>query len=168
MIAMQELRHSELDPKTAVHEFSERLQIPSRTPRILLAEDDVEMRRFLIAQLQLDGYEVIEAQHGPQLLEQLYASQLDSESFDIELVVSDVRMPGISGLEILRGLRRFDEAPPVILITAFGTAQLHAEAKRLGAVGMFDKPFDMDEFRSFVRKIVPPQSLIVGGKPPAN
>jgi FixJ family two-component response regulator len=61
-------------------------------------------------------------------------------------------MPGLTGLEVLAGLRKRDQSTPVILITAFGDEQTHAEAKRLGATAVIDKPFDTADLLTAVRR----------------
>jgi DNA-binding response OmpR family regulator len=125
--------------------------VADHTPRILLAEDDVEMRRFVSLSLRKDGYDVLEVGSGDDLLAQLGQALTYAATFNVDLIISDIRMPGISGLEVLAGLRTYVGAPPIVLITAFGDAATHAEAERLGAVAVFDKPFDMDDVRAFVR-----------------
>ena len=125
-------------------------------PRLLLAEDDFEMRRFLSAALRRDGYEVVEAASGAQLLDSIGPSLAYSSGFDVDLIISDIRMPGLSGLEVLAGLRTYAGAPPIILITAFGDRETHERAEQLGAVAVFDKPFDVDDFRAFIRTVVRP------------
>lgn len=123
--------------------------------RILLAEDDRELRRLLAAELRKEGYLVEEAASGFELLELLGDLALRNESFD--LIVTDIRMPGLTGLSIVEGLRNGitpgTSGAPVILITAFGDEDTHAEAARLGTV-IFDKPFDLDAFRACVGDIV--------------
>jgi two-component system response regulator (stage 0 sporulation protein F) len=74
--------------------------LPGRGPRILLAEDDFEMRSFLASVLRTAGYEVIEASSGLRLLEQMSLSLVYNVKFDLDLVISDIRMPGASGLEV--------------------------------------------------------------------
>jgi DNA-binding NtrC family response regulator len=69
----------------------------------------------------------------------------------LDLIITDVRMHGVTGLEILAGLRENDWSTPVILMTAFGDAELHAEAMRLGALAVLDKPFELDALRTLVR-----------------
>jgi DNA-binding response OmpR family regulator len=125
--------------------------IACRAPRILVAEDDFEMRRFLSAALRKDGYEVAEVDSGDQLLAQLGSALTYDRPFNCDLIISDIRMPGISGLEVLSGLRTYIGSPPVVLITAFGDEKTHAEAERLGALAVFDKPFELDDIRAFVR-----------------
>jgi DNA-binding response OmpR family regulator len=126
-------------------------------PRVLLAEDDAQMRLMLASALRRDGCEVIEVSDGWELLRYLTENRLESlPSLDtgasrrIDLLISDIRMPGRSGLDILAGMRWADWPMPVILITAFGDSQTHAEARRLGAAAVFDKPFDLDDFRTAV------------------
>ncbi|MEJ2722144.1 MAG: response regulator, partial [bacterium] len=65
---------------------------------------------------------------------------------DVDLVISDIRLPGISGLDVLKACGYISGAPPIILITAFGADWIHVEAEKLGAVDMVDKPFDIDDF----------------------
>lgn len=131
----------------------------SRPARVLLAEDDHELRRFLAAELRKDGYLVKEAATGFELLERLGEVARRSEGFD--LIVTDIRMPGLTGLSVVEGLRNGikpgDHGTAIILITAFGDEDTHAEAKRLGAV-LFDKPFDLDEFRACAMNLVSPVS----------
>jgi CheY-like chemotaxis protein len=118
-------------------------------PRVLLAEDDAEMRELVASSLRRDGFEVVELRDGGELFDHIGISWVGPPDHRRpDLVISDVRMPGFSGLEILDILRQADWALPVILITAFGDADLHQEAQRLGAAAVFDKPFDLDDLRT--------------------
>jgi DNA-binding response OmpR family regulator len=120
--------------------------------RVVLAEDDHEFRAMLCRLLRKEGYEVVEARDGLQLIELVQSSVLRSEGqASVELIIADVRMPGATGLRALAELRRHDWNTPVVLISAFADAETRAEAARLGAV-MFDKPFDMQELVWFVRQ----------------
>ncbi len=124
-----------------------------RPVRIVVAEDDDEMRTLLASALRRDGYEVIEVNTGDQLLHELGNELLQPSTMRPDLIVSDIRMPGCTGIEVLAGLRRADWATPVILITAFPDGETHSEATRLGAT-VFDKPFDIDDLRTAVVTIV--------------
>jgi DNA-binding NtrC family response regulator len=108
--------------------------------RIFLAEDDDAMRELLAASLRGAGFEVMESPNGIDLAGQLGPE--DPERFD--LIISDIRMPGVTGFELLEGLNEAGGYPPTILITAFGGAEVHAEAASLGAAALFDKPFEID------------------------
>jgi DNA-binding response OmpR family regulator len=122
--------------------------------RILLAEDDDELRGALARALRLSGYAVTECRHGLDLLEQLSCLDTPAEPEDFDLIVSDVRMPGVTGLSVLEGLAELDQAPPVILITAFGDEETHAAAKRSGAIAMIDKPFELEDLLDRVYEAV--------------
>lgn len=127
------------------------------SPQILLAEDDREMRVLLAAALRHAGYGVIECSDGVELLEHLGSYILPGKEHEaVDLVISDIRMPGVTGLEILEGLSRRGDFPPFILITAFGDVETHAIAEHCGALAMFDKPFDVDDLVDKVRKVVLP------------
>lgn len=124
-----------------------------RSPRILLADDDAAFRALVATRLRREGYEVTLAASGDELLEMLASAVpagLGGALFD--LIVSDIRMPGRGGLEILAQMPRW--APHVILMTAFGSDKVHAQAKRLGAIAILDKPFDLDDLLRTVRESI--------------
>jgi len=124
-----------------------------RTMRVLVADDDPDLREVIAEALRVDGFEVIEAANGAQLLDLVGPSLLGGpEGAPAELVVSDLRMPGITGMSVLGGLRDLPWRPPFILITAFGDAETHAEARRLGASAVLDKPFEMRVLVRLVRQ----------------
>lgn len=140
-------------------ESLDEMMLGTRTRRILLAEDDSEMRRLLASALARDGCEVIEARDGHELLTYIGAVPARAlRSRDIaavDLIISDVRMPGHTGLEVLAGLRRADWATPFILLTAFGSDEVHREAQRLGAAAICDKPFEMNQLMATVSALLP-------------
>jgi len=131
-------------------------RVERRCPRVLLAEDDLEMRRLLASQLRSFGYEVTEAANGMEALERIAPSVYSGAPFEFDLIISDIRMPGVDGLEILASLHLSEGAPPVILTTAFGDRQTHLDAERLGVVDLLDKPFDMDDLCAVLRRVLPP------------
>lgn len=122
----------------------------ARAPRILVADDQTEMRTLIRKMLVRRGYEVVEASDGPDLVRVLIDGLTADESRAPDLIITDVRMPGFTGLEVLARLRREQWDTPVILITAFGDAKLHSEAQRLGAAYVLDKPFELEELRNAV------------------
>ncbi|HEU0032606.1 MAG TPA: response regulator [Kofleriaceae bacterium] len=120
-------------------------------PRILLAEDDAVMRRMVATTLERDGFDVTEVHDGAELLARLEQSWMyPGADREIDLVISDVRMPGLTGLAVLEELRRVDTTTPVLLITAFGDADLHDAAAELGAA-VLDKPFELSDLRTAAR-----------------
>ena len=116
---------------------------------VWLAEDDSEMRRLLVSLLLEDGYIVTAVQDGGSLLD-LLRNLADYQADDRpDLIISDIRMPGWTGLDGLAFLRRMDFTIPMLLITAFGDEETHRRAHRYRA-RVLDKPFDMDELRDAV------------------
>lgn len=130
---------------------------PLRPTRVLLAEDDRELRKILALALRREGYEVAEARDGNHLRSYLGALLYNKHHADpVDLIITDVRMPGPSGVEMLEWLREVVWSIPVIVVTAFGDPVLHAEARRLGALAVLDKPFDVNELLALVRHNAPP------------
>jgi len=118
--------------------------------RLLLAEDDFELRELLACVLRSDGHEVVEVRDGNELWALLSREIGKDGQNPFSLVVSDVRMPGLSAFDVLARLQRTLSETPVILITAFGDQTTHLRAQRLGASRVLDKPFDCDELRDIV------------------
>jgi len=126
---------------------------PLTPARVLLAEDDLELRELLAFVLRADGHEVVEARDGNELLEILTEGmQRGAACEPFSLVVSDVRMPGLTAFDVLTRLQRALVDTPVILITAFGDQTTHLRAQRMGASRVFDKPFDFDDLRAAVHE----------------
>lgn len=128
------------------------LRIVRAPSRILIAEDDDEMRSVVAQTLRHDGYQVVEAQDGEELLSFLLSNDVASHDA-IDLIVSDVRMPGISGVDMLETLRAADDTTPVILMTAFPDDLMRHRADNLRAM-LFDKPFDLDDLRVAVAALL--------------
>jgi DNA-binding response OmpR family regulator len=123
-------------------------------PSILLAEDDDELRKLLTWSLHKEGYRVTKCADGIDQLNHLEGYLFLGETSGFDLIISDIRMPGITGIEILEGLHSHDNFPPMILITAFGDEETHAQADRLGAAAIFDKPFDIEDLLAKVGEIL--------------
>lgn len=122
--------------------------------RLVLADDDQDLRETLALAMRREGYDVVELEDGWQLLVYLATHMLhDGERSSVDLVISDVRMPGKSGLDVLAGVQWGRHPPAFILITAFADAQTRAEAWRLGATALVTKPFTLDEMRTLVQDI---------------
>jgi two-component system response regulator AtoC len=131
--------------------------VPAHTPpRILIAEDDHDMRELIAETMRKDGYEVVEAETGGRLLVLLAHQIADARGPDlVDLVISDVRMPICTGSQILEQLRSANWKTPFILMTAFGDAGVRTHVERLGGV-FFDKPFDVDDLRAAVTFLLGP------------
>jgi DNA-binding response OmpR family regulator len=126
---------------------------PDGAARILLAEDDPAMRDLLATTLRREGYAVAPFQDGRELLAHVEALRVAGEAAQPDLIISDVRMPGLDGIGMLAAIRGADLDVPVILITAFGDPDAHDQAFDLGAV-MLDKPFPMEALCATVRCLV--------------
>lgn len=121
-------------------------------PRLLVAEDDPDMRLLLCQVFRRDGFEVEQVEDGLQLSRYLERCTPCGELPRPDIVVSDVRMPGQTALEVLGALRGGNFVK-FVLITAFGDARTHQEGLALGAAAVLDKPVDMDLLRATVRQI---------------
>jgi DNA-binding response OmpR family regulator len=133
----------------------------SSKARLLLAEDDFELRELLACVLRADGHDVVEARDGNELWALLAGEDASGASVahqPFALVVSDVRMPGLTAFDVLTKLQRTLTDTPVILITAFGDQTTHLRALRLGASRVFDKPFDCDDLRAAVHETLHQQA----------
>lgn len=109
--------------------------------RVLVADDDGAMRGMVVSTLLDDGYEVASADSGDEVLSLLHKIALDAWPADgVDLVIVDNRMPGRTGLDVVRNLRAAHWATPVILMTAFSDPDVVAEAKQLH-VPLLAKPF---------------------------
>ena len=137
--------------------MKEQTKALTTTPnRLLLAEDDREMRKLLARVLRQSGYDVVECPDGMAMLTHL-ADFLLPDGFSrekIDLIISDIRMPGVTGMEVLEGRPTRGDFPPMILITAFGDDATHARAAKLGAAAMLDKPFDIDDLLDEVKAVL--------------
>ena len=128
--------------------YSPTHQFRTAPARILLAEDDGDLRELLATAFREDGFDVIEAPDGRALLDCLAeALSLDGNLDAFDVIVSDIRMPVYTALDIMDGVRTVLHNSRVILTTAFGDRSTHERAKQLGAAAVFDKPFDIDELR---------------------
>jgi DNA-binding NtrC family response regulator len=119
-------------------------------PRILIVEDEDKLRRVLELQLQSAGFEVEKAGTAEEGLR--LADRAD-------LILTDLKLPGMDGLELLAQLRRQSLLAPVIVMTAFGTVEAAVEAMKMGAVDFLPKPFSLDHLMAVVNKALELRSL---------
>ena len=117
----------------------------ARSSKILVVDDDPEMRALLLDVLTNEGYEVTEAKDGTEAVLALRARKFD-------LILMDKNMPGPSGLDLLPGFRRVSPWSPIIMMTAFGDVLSYMEAVEKGAVEFLFKPFRMEELKAAVAK----------------
>jgi two-component system response regulator PilR (NtrC family) len=120
--------------------------------KILIVDDELSMRDFLAIMLKKEGHEIVAAKNGDAALKAIQA-----EIFD--LVITDVKMPGISGIEVLKTVKEISPETVVIMITAFATAETAVEAMKLGAYDYIIKPFKIDELKLVVNNSLEKRSL---------
>jgi two-component system, NtrC family, response regulator PilR len=123
-----------------------------RLPRILVVDDERSMRELLSIVLRREGYEVLLAENGRTALGLL-------EREPVDLLISDIKMPDMSGVEVLRAAKRIDPDILGIMITAFASTETAVEAMRLGACDYLSKPFDIDLLKMKVREKIENRQL---------
>jgi len=112
---------------------------------IVLAEDDEDMRTLISWVLKADGFRITEVADGRALLDFLFRTREH-----VDLVITDVHMPKLSGLDVLDACRAQSRFLPTLLITAYGDEYTRTAASRFGAIAVIDKPLDLDDLRSVV------------------
>ncbi len=117
---------------------------PAPRPRVLIVDDEPSMRELLAIVLGREGYDVVAADCGREALRVIRERSID-------LLISDIRMPDMSGVDVLRAARDADPEVPGIVMTAFASTETAVEALRLGASDYLTKPFDVDELKIVVR-----------------
>jgi two-component system response regulator PilR (NtrC family) len=122
------------------------------TARILVVDDERSMRELLAIVLKREGHEVLLAEDGRSAIKML-------EREAVELLISDVRMPDVSGVEVLAAAQRINPGIIGIMITAFASTETAVEALRLGAYDYLSKPFNVDELKLKVRKALERRDL---------
>jgi DNA-binding NtrC family response regulator len=119
---------------------------------VLIVEDDDKMRDLLRKIISLEGYDVTLADNGNSAL-----TLFEKNSYDI--VLTDIKMPGLNGLELLKQIKRISSGTYVIIMTAFGTINSAVEAMKQGAYDYISKPFKLDEIRLLIQKILDERAL---------
>ena len=123
-----------------------------RPPRILVVDDERSMRELLAIVLRREGYEVLLAENGRTAIETL-------EREPVDLLISDIKMPDLSGVDVLRAAKKIDQDILGIMVTAFASTESAVEAMRLGACDYLSKPFDVDLLRMKVREKIDNRQL---------
>jgi len=128
--------------------------------QILIADDEPNLRRVLGAQLTRDGHDVHLVEDGGEALRCLQENHID-------LVITDLKMPVLDGLGLLRKALEMDPGMPVVMITAHGTVDNAVEALKTGAFDYITKPFDQEELRTIVKKALKTRDLSAREASPA-
>jgi DNA-binding NtrC family response regulator len=113
--------------------------------KILVADDEQNLRRVLVALLKRDGHTVVQAATGLEAIEHLA---------EADVVITDLRMPGVDGMEVLRAASKNYPQVPVIMITAYGSVGQAVEAIKAGAFDYIEKPFEQEQIKVIVDKAI--------------
>jgi len=113
--------------------------------KLLIVDDQYGIRLLLHEIFKKEGYEVFQAANGFQAIDIVVKDCPD-------LVILDMKIPGMDGVEILKRIKEINKDIKVILMTAYGELDIIEEAKKLGALQYFPKPFDIDEIKKVVRE----------------
>src|SRR6185437_11760728 len=122
--------------------------------RILVVDDQEMMRDSLVATLAREGHDVIAAGDGPVAVSRL------SGPGRFDLVITDLKMPRMTGIELLQETKRLRPETPVVLMTAFATVATAVEAMKLGAYDYIQKPFDGDQIKLLVDRTLEHSRLV--------
>ncbi|MCK5595754.1 sigma-54-dependent Fis family transcriptional regulator, partial [bacterium] len=112
---------------------------------ILIVDDELKIRRILQIMLENENYKTEQAKDGIEALEKM-------EAEDFDLIITDMKMPNMNGIELLEQIQQRNNAPLVIMMTAYGTIQTAVEAMKKGAYDYILKPFDLEEMKITVDK----------------
>jgi len=123
----------------------------SESKRVLVADDEANIRRVLEAILRREGYDVVTAGTGLEALERMNRG--------INTVITDLKMPGLDGMGLLKRLSNEYPDVPVIMITAHGSVENAVEAVKLGAFDYLEKPFEQEQIRQLVAKAISTNAL---------
>ena len=121
--------------------------------RIMIIEDDEEMRSLLKDFPEEEGFETDSVSNGADALR-----KLSKDHFD--LVITDIRMPGLTGLDILPRIRRLKPETPIIVITAYGSDDVRRRSLERGATTYLEKPIHLSKLRTVIREMALRKSLV--------
>src|SRR5262249_38307222 len=119
--------------------------------RVLIADDELNMRRVLEAILRREGYDVLTAANGIEALAGMSSA--------VHAVITDLKMPGLDGMGLLRKLSADYPDVPVVMVTAHGSVENAVEAVKLGAFDYLEKPFEQEQIRQVVAKALSTYAL---------
>lgn len=134
----------------------ERTKYSDRLIKVLIVEDDDEMRSLLRDFIEDEGYEVDSVNNGSEAFRKLV-----KEPFD--LVITDIQMPGLTGLDILPGIKKLQPDTSIIVITAFGSQEFYRRALERGATAYLEKPIHLQNLRTLMERIIPSKEKVARG-----
>ncbi len=129
------------------------MKTPIKPSRILVAEDDDAFRLLLMSHLRDAGHHPVELEDGSELEDYLTLSQMKSVTLP-DLILTDLRMPGSSGLEVVRRARANGLRCPIVLLTAFPAPEVFEEAEAIGHITVLGKPIELERITECVSDLV--------------
>jgi DNA-binding NtrC family response regulator len=120
--------------------------------KILVVDDELNMRLVLAAMLKKEGHEVMTAANGVEAFEIIKKNL-------ISVVATDLKMPGLDGMGLLQKIIEYDSSIPVIILTAYGTVSSAVDALKNGAFDYITKPFEQDELKTIIAKALKARRL---------
>ena len=133
---MNQLKGKPVEKEIDIDEFA--------GPKSVLIVDDEEVIRNFFSEM-LSEYRIVTAQGGEEALEIIKTDRPD-------LVLLDLKMPGIDGMETLKRIRKIDKGLAVVILTAYGTPEVKSQAMRLGARGLMAKPFELTQIKTLIKE----------------
>ncbi len=122
--------------------------------KVMIVDDQTGIRRLLAEYFNSVGWQPVQAKNGQE------AVNLFNESPDVDVILLDMKMPVMDGLETLRSVRERNQDIPVIIMTAYGELDLVRQAEKLGISDKVSKPFDIEMLRDRVQDILGPKALV--------
>ena len=119
----------------------------AKSKRILIVDDEETLRSLVRSELESNGYEVHEVEGGEEALTYLASNEAD-------LVILDIKMPGMGGMDVLQRIREDDLARKVIMLTGVGELKIARECLELGASDFMSKPFEMSNLLSCINRVL--------------
>lgn len=119
--------------------------ISNTMQKILVVEDDKDMRRMIHSILKEEGYKIDKAYNGRHAINKI-------KSKNYNMVLLDYKLPDMDGLNVLKEIRTMKKSLPVIMISAYGSPSVKLTAKKLGVYRFFDKPFDLKRLVKIIKK----------------
>ena len=120
--------------------------VPKR--KILLIEEEVDLQRSITITLRRAGYDVVAVSNGNQAL--YYIEEAIVEKDSIDLIITDLNFPGLSGIELIDNLRSRGVQAPFAVLTAYGNNSVYATLREKGCIFCLDKPFNSDQLEWYV------------------
>ncbi len=143
-------------PKKGLRAMHERKRREPTRSHVLVVEDDEEMRGMLAFVLARRGFRVTQVRDGSKALEYLAEIVLVGNPSEMpQLLLTDQRMPGVCGLDVIEATRVAGLRIPALLVTAFGDVETHERARALGETPVLEKPLEIGELLAVIERIAP-------------